>query len=333
MMESPGLRRRSLMTGAALSSLAAPILAARPAAAQERPFPSGPVRVISPYSPGGGTDTTARVIQPAMTEFLGQPVLIENRAGAGGAIGAAEVARSEPDGQTVLVDALGHVVNPFVLRGLTFDYSAFVAVTQITKLPQVLIAPVRTPATDLAGFIAYLKQRPGQLAFGSSGNATGAHLASLLFLRETGTDLVHVPYRGGSAAMQDVLAGNVAFAFATVNSATGLIQDGRLKAFAVASETRVPSLPNLPTMGEAGFPAVVLDEWNTMFAPPGTPRRIVDRLYESVRHALAAPVVRERFAAIGATLVGSTPDEAARFIAGRREAMGELVRAANLTID
>lgn len=324
--------RRALLSAATLPILL-PGLGTRCASAQEQPFPTGPVRIVSPYAPGGGTDTTARVIGPAMGEFLGQPILVENRGGAGGSIGAAEVARSTPDGQTVLVDALGHVVNPFLLKGLTFDYAAFVPVTQVTRLPQVLITSPNLPVDDLAGFVAYAKARPGRLSYGSSGNATGSHLASVLFLREAGIDLSHVPYRGGSAAMQDVLAGNVSFAFATVNSATALILDNRLKALAAASETRVPSLPAVPTMAEAGYPAVVLDEWNGMFAPPGTPRRVVDRLHAAVRHGLAAPAVRDRFAAIGATAVGSDPDEFASFVAQRRDAMERLVRASGVVID
>ncbi|MFC7738382.1 Bug family tripartite tricarboxylate transporter substrate binding protein [Roseomonas sp. GCM10028921] len=307
-------------------------LAAGPSRAQERPFPNGPVRIISPYAPGGGTDTTARVIGPAMGEFLGQPILVENRGGAGGSIGAAEVARSAPDGQTVLVDALGHVVNPFLLRGLGFDYAAFVPVTQVTMLPQVMIISPRLPAADMASFVAYAKGQAGQLSYGSSGNATGSHLASALFLRQAGLDMAHVPYRGGSAAMQDVLAGNVVFAMATVNSATQLILDGRLRALAVASDRRVASLPEVPTMGEAGLPGMVLDEWNGMFAPPGTPRRIVDRLQAGVRHALDSPAVRDRFAAIGAVTVGSDPDAFAAFVRERREVMGRLVQETGISI-
>ncbi|WP_207539628.1 Bug family tripartite tricarboxylate transporter substrate binding protein [Sabulicella rubraurantiaca] len=319
------LRRRALF--------AAPLVAGTAAQAQERPFPDGPVRIVSPYAPGGGTDVTSRLIAPVLSEFLGQPVLVENRGGAGGALGAAEVARSAPDGRTLLVDALGHVVNPHLLRDLAFDYSAFVPVTQITQLAQVLVTHPRTLANDLAGLVALIRSRPGQLSFGSSGNATGSHLASVLFLREAGLDIQHIPYRGGSAAMQDVLADNVLFSFPTVNSATSLVQDGRLKALAVASANRVTALPNVPTFVEAGFPSVVVDEWNGMFAPPGTPRHIVDRLHAGVRHALGTSAVARRFAAIGAITVGSDPDRFAAFVRERRDVYGRLVREANITID
>jgi tripartite-type tricarboxylate transporter receptor subunit TctC len=320
--------RRSLMAGAA-ASLAAPRLAR----AQEPRYPTQSIRFVSPYPPGGGTDVTARIMSPAMGEFLGQPIVVDNRPGAAGAIGAAEVARAAPDGYTVLVDALGHVVNPFVLRGLNFDYASFVPVSQLTLLAQAMVTSPSTPGNDLAGFIAYAKSRGGSLAYASSGTATGSQLASVLFLREAGLDLVHVPYRGGSAVLPDVIAGNVAFAFSTVNTATNLVLEGRLKALAIASDQRVAALPNVPTMAEAGFPAVVVDEWNGMFCPPGTPRRIVDRLYAGVRHTLQIQAVKDRFAATGARIVGSNPEEFARFVAERLEATGRLVREAQITVD
>lgn len=327
-MMNSRLSRRGLMAGAA-AALAAPRLAQ----GQEPRYPTQSIRFVSPYPPGGGTDVTARILSPAMGEFLGQPIVVDNRPGAAGAIGASEVARSAPDGYTVLVDALGHVVNPFVLRGLNFDYTSFVPVSQLTLLPQVLVTSPSTPGNDLAGFIAYAKSRGGSLAYGSSGTATGSQLASVLFLREAGLDLVHVPYRGGSAVLPDLIAGTVAFAFSTVNSATSLILDGRLKALAIASDQRVPALPSVPTMAEAGYPAVVVDEWNGMFCPAGTPPRVVERLHAGVRHALQIPAVRDRFAAIGARPIGSSPEEFASFVAARREAMGRLIREAHITLD
>src|SRR4051812_6720596 len=218
--------------------LAAPALLARPARSQG--FPQRPIRIIAPFTPGGGTDTTARVLAPAMGEFLGQPVIVENRPGAAGSLGAGAVADSPADGHTLLIDALNHAVNPHMLRGLHFDYAtAFAPISLLTVLPQIMVVPPALPVTTLAGFVDWARARPGRLAYGSSGNATGAHLGSTLFLQETGLDIQHVPYRGGSAVLPDIIAGNVVFAFATVNSATGLIQEGRLKALAVASAQRV----------------------------------------------------------------------------------------------
>jgi tripartite-type tricarboxylate transporter receptor subunit TctC len=319
------LHRRALLAAPAL-------LAATGARAQG--FPQRPIRIISPFTPGGGTDTTARVLAPGMGEFLGQPIIVENRPGAAASLGAAAVAESPADGHTLLIDSLNHVVNPHLLRGLRFDYAtAFTPVSVLTILPQLLVVPTSLPVTNLAEFVAWARARPGRLAFGSSGNASGSHLVSTIFQQETGLDLQHVPYRGGSAVLPDLIAGTVVFAFATVNSATGLVQEGRLRALAIASAQRVPALPAVPTMAEAGYPKVVLDEWNGLYAPAGTPPAVLARIHAAVRHAMAQPMVRDRFAGIGAILVGSPPEEAARYVAGLREAMGRLVRAANITVE
>jgi tripartite-type tricarboxylate transporter receptor subunit TctC len=313
--------------------LAAPALLAA-TAARAQGFPQRPVRIVAPFTPGGGTDTTARVLAPAMGEFLGQPVIVENRPGAAGSLGAGGVADSPADGYTLMIDALNHAVNPHLLRGLRFDYAtAFAPVSLLTVLPQIMVVPPSLPVTTLAEFVEWARARPGRLAFGSSGNATGAHLGSTLLLQETGLDIQHVPYRGGSAVLPDLIAGNVVFAFATVNSATGLVQEGRLRALAIASAQRVPALPTVPTMAEAGYPKVVLDEWNLLCAPAGTPPEVQARIHAAVRHAMAQPVVRDRFASIGAIPVGSPPPEAARFVAEQREVLGRLVRAANITVE
>jgi tripartite-type tricarboxylate transporter receptor subunit TctC len=296
--------------------------------------PNRPIRIVSPYTPGGGTDTTARLIAPAVGEFLGQTVVVENRTGGGGSIGAAAVAEALPDGHTLMVDALAHVVNPHLMRGLRFDYArAFAAVSQVTIQRQILAVPAGLPVSTLAEFVAWAKERPGRLSYGSSGNASGAHLAAVLFLRETGLDITHVPYRGGSAVIPDLIGGTVVFAFATGSSAVQLVQEGRLKALAIASSERLGALPAVPTMAEASYPAVVVDEWNTLFAPAGTPPEALERVHAALLHALAQPAVRERFAQVGAWLVGSPPMEAARYIAAQRDAMGRLVREANITIE
>jgi tripartite-type tricarboxylate transporter receptor subunit TctC len=310
-----------------------PALAAtRPASATT--YPTRPVRIVSPYPPGGGTDVTARLLSGPLARILGQGIVVDNRPGAGGSIGAAEVARAAPDGHTLLVDALGHVVNPSLMRGLPFDYArAFAPVSQLTRLAQVTIAPRSLPPATLEAFVAYAKANRGRLSFGSSGNGTGAQLAAALFLRAAGLELEHVPYRGGSAAMQAVLAGEVAFAFATVNTASQLIRDGGLRAYAVAGDRRVASLPEVPTLAERGFPGCELYEWNGLFAPAGTPAEVVARLHAAVVEALREPAVQERFGQIGAEPLGTAPDAFAAFVAQQREAMARLVRDANITLD
>jgi tripartite-type tricarboxylate transporter receptor subunit TctC len=301
------------------------------AAAQD--WPSKPIRFVLPFPAGSATDLIARIVGKEMGESLGQAIVVENRPGAGGAIGAGYVAEQPADGYTLLVDSLGHVVNLHLLRGLRFDYATAFPVSLVTVLRQILVVPPSAPANSVAEFVAWVKARPGQLSWGSSGNATGSHLAGVLFTRSAGLDMTHVPYRGGSAVLPDLLAGNIVFAFATVTVGSQLVRDGRLKGLPIASAERVASLPGVATMAELGFPAVDMDEWNVLTSPAGTPAPILARLHEAVRHALAQPGVRDRFAQIGAVVVGSSPEEAARFLATRRAALGRLVREAGITIE
>ncbi len=319
------MHRRTLLAGLAVPALA-------PIAARAQSFPERPIRLVSPYPPGGGTDTSARLLAPHMAAMLGQPIVVENRGGAAGALGAATVAAEPGDGHTLLLDSLGHVVNPHILRGLRFDYAtAFAPVSILVVLPQFLVVPATLPVNTLAEFLAWCRARPGTLSYGSSGNGSGAHLAAALFVQETGLDLAHVPYRGGSAVLPDLIAGNVVFAFATVSTALGLIQDGKLKALAVTHATRLPSAPSVPTTRELGLPRVDVDEWNVLFSGAGTPPAAMARLSAATLHALRQPNVLERYAGWGGIVVGSSPAEADAFIRERREAMGRVVREAHIS--
>ena len=247
------LNRRALL-GAAL-------LPALPHIARAQGFPSQPIRIIPPYPPGGGTDTVARLLQPHLAAQLGQNIVIENRGGAGGAIGAAEVARSPKDGHTLLLDSMGHVVNPTLMTGLPFDYAtAFAPITQLTWQPQMLVVPAASPFRSLADLVAAAKARPGTLSYASSGNGTGAHLAMVEFARMAGIEVVHVPYRGGGPAMTDLIAGNVAMAFASAAAATAHVQGGRLRALGAAGLRRIGALPDMPTIAEQGYAGFDWDE-------------------------------------------------------------------------
>lgn len=311
-----------------LAALAAPSLA------RAQGFPDHPIRIVSPYPPGGGTDTSARLMAPHLTAFLGQPIVVENRGGAAGALGAAVVAESAPDGHTLLIDSLGHVVNPHILKGLRFDYAtAFAPVSLLVALPQFLVVPAATPVEDFAGFLAWARARQGTLSYGSSGNGTGAHLAAALFVKEAGLDITHVPYRGGSAVIPDLVAGNLAFAFATVSTSSSLVHFGRLKALAVTYATRLEAWPAVPTTRELGMPRVDVDEWNTMFGVAGTPAPVLERLNAATLSALAQPEVRGRFDALGALVIGNSLAEADAFIRERRETMGRLVRDAQISVE
>jgi len=295
--------------------------------------PARSIRLIAPYPPGGGVDTTSRLLAGPMGAFLGQAIVVENRAGAGGSIGAAEVARSAPDGLTILIDAMAHTVNPALLRGLPFDYAtAFTPISQVVVLPQLLVVNPAVPARTLPEFVAWARGRQGTLSYGSSGNATAAHLAAALFLNRAGLDIQHVPYRGGTPALADLMGGAITFVFGTVSSSLQLARDGRIRALGVSTATRIASLPDVPTIAEQGFPGYELNEWNGLYAPAGLPAPIIARLHEAALHALADAGMRQRLDALGALPVGSNPTDFARYVAEQRALMAQLVRDARIEV-
>jgi len=309
-------------------------LLAAPAIAPAQGFPTRPVRMVVPYPPGGGADTAARLIAEPMAALLGQPVVVENRGGAGGSIGAGAVAQAPADGHTILLDAGAHVVNPAILRGLPFDYAtAFAPITQVTVWPQLLVVRADFPARDLAAFVRDAKSRPGGLSFGSSGNATSSHLAGALFAQAAGFELVHVPYRGGGPAVQVLLAGNIHWHMATVASALGHIQAGRLRALGTTHTARLATLPEVPTIAESGYPGYTLNEWNGLYAPAGTPEAVLDRLHAAALHALAQDAVKSRIETLGALTVGSPRAEFRAFVAASRLRMAQLVAEARIAVD
>lgn len=328
------ISRRSLAAGL----LAAPFLnqatmAQGRAATGAAWAPSRPIRMLAPYPPGGGVDTTSRLLATPMGSFLGQPVVVENRAGAGGSIGAAEVARSAPDGQTIMIDALAHTVNPSLLRNLPFEYTtAFTPISQVVVLPQILVVNRNVPASTLPEFVVWAKARQGTLSYGSSGNATAAHLAAALFLNRAGLDIQHVPYRGGTPALQDLLGGALTFVFGTVSSSLQLARDGLIKPLAVSTAQRISALPDVPTVAEQGFPGYELNEWNGLYAPAGLPEGVTQRLYEAAKHALEDATVRARLDTLGALPMGTPPAEFARYVAQQRETMSQIVRDSKIEV-
>lgn len=306
---------------------------ALPAVAQEWK-PQRTIRMIVPYAPGGGADTTARLLAGPMSAALGQTVVVENRGGAGGSIGAGEVSRSAPDGYTVMLDALGFVATPLLLPRLPFNYTtAFTPVTQVTVLPQIMLAPRNAPYSTLAEFIDHARKHPSRLTYGSSGNATAAHLASVLLLRRAGLTLEHSPYRGGGPALQDLLGGSLDFVFGTVSSSTQLVRDGQVKALGVTTASRIAALPDLPTIAEQGFPGYELNEWNGFYVPTTTPQPIVSALHAAVLEALRHEDVRARLAAMGAEAVGSSQADFTAFVTRQRDVVGNLIREAGIKAD
>ncbi|MBE9605841.1 tripartite tricarboxylate transporter substrate binding protein [Acetobacteraceae bacterium H6797] len=294
--------------------------------------PNRTIRMIVPYAAGGGADTTARLLTNPLSAALGQTVVVENRGGAGGSIGAGEVARSAPDGHTVMLDALGFVATPSLLK-VPFDYNtSFTPISQLTVLPQMMIVPAKSPYNTLPEFLAAAKDhKSGLVAYGSSGNASAAHLAAVELLRRANVELEHVPYRGGGPALQDLLAGNLAFVFGTVSSSTQLVRDGQVKALGITTAKRIPALPNLPTIAEQGFPGYELNEWNGFYGPAGMAPEVVDAWYKALQTALKDETVKARLEAMGAIGMGTPPAEFATFLAAQRKAMGDLIREAGIT--
>ncbi len=323
----PRFRRRALLGSAAL-------LLAQPGLAHAQWVPSRPIRMVVPYAPGGGADTTARLLARPMGDMLGQPVVVENRGGAAGTIGAAEVARAAPDGHTVLLDAAAHTANPSLLRNLAFDYAtAFSPVSQVTVLPMLLLVRQDRPLVSLAALIATARAARTPLTFGSAGNGTATHLAAANLARLAGFEATHVVYRGGGPMMQDLVAGTIDFAFAVASISLSLVQDGRLRALAVSSSLRLSALSNLPTVAEAGFSDFDIAEWNGVYLPAGAPAAMVARFHEAATAALRDVAVRERLAGLGAEPVGSDPSSFAEFLRRDRERLALLIRDANIVVN
>ena len=293
---------------------------------------SRPIRVIVPFAAGGAADSATRAVTPGLSQRLGQPVVVENRTGAGGSLGGGEVARSAPDGHTLLMDASSHLVNPSLLRGLTFDYAtAFAPISLAVTFPQVLAVKAELPVRTVAEFIALAKRQV--LNIGSQGNATAGHLGLAQFARAAGIEVTHVPYRGGADAARDLAAGTLDGCFITMLSAGPIVDSGRARFLAVSNATRVSLRPEVPTFAEAGTPGIELSEWAALFAPAGTPAGLVAQIHAALAATLAEAEVRARLAQLAAVPVGSDPAAFARFVTEGRAAMATLVRDANIRID
>jgi tripartite-type tricarboxylate transporter receptor subunit TctC len=305
------------------------LLLALPAAAQT--YPSRPVRMLLPFAAGGAVDSASRALQPRLQELLGQPVVLENRTGAGGSVAAGAVAAAPPDGYTLLMDASNHMVNPGLLRGLPFDYAtAFAPVGQFVLFPQVITVKAPLPAQSIQELVVLAKREPGRLAFGSPGNGTAGHIGGEFFKRCAGIEITHVPYRGGADANRDLAAGVIDIGSTTLVSARALIESGRTRALAAMTLQRLPSLPDVPTLHETICPNFDVNDWAGLFAPAGTPSPVIERLFAAMRDALADPALRERLAAIGAVPAGTSPAEFAKLVRDGTESWGRVVREAGI---
>jgi tripartite-type tricarboxylate transporter receptor subunit TctC len=294
-----------------------------------------PLRLVVPFPPGGATDITARLLTEPMGRILGQPVIVDNRSGAGGSIGMAEVAKSAPDGLTLGVATLStHGVNPAVYRKLPYDpVKDFAAVTEVVKAPGVLVVNTALPVRTLDEFIRYLKANPGRVTYASPGNGTIGHMWAELFKSTTNTFMVHIPYRGAGPALNDVVAGQVNVYFDQVASSLPFIQAGKLRALAVSWGTRLDVLPQVPTYGEQALFSNNDPSWFGLVAPAGTPPDVVLRLQGAVSRALKEPAVRERLAAQGLFASGTRPEEFAAQIRKEIDKMQRISRFARISMD
>lgn len=297
-------------------------------------FPTKPVRLVVTYPPGGGADLMARLVAPKMAEALGQPVVVENKAGASGQIGAGEVARAAPDGYTIMLDAANFAVNPSLYAKLPYDPAkAFAPVGVLALYPNMLVVTPSFAPKSVKELVDLAKSKPGTVAFASSGNGSAQHLAGELFKQKAGVDLTHIPYKGGGPAMNDVMGGQVPVFFANVASGLGHVKGGKLRAMALTGAKRIAALPDIPTMAEAGVPGYEVYEWNGIFAPAGTPAPVIAKLAEAVQKAMASPEIRERVATLGGEIAPQGPKEAEKFIREQAEMWARVVKAGNIKVD
>ena len=274
--------------------------------AQAQAWPSKPIKLVVSYPPGGTVDAVARVIAPKLSIRLGQPVIVDNRAGAGGAIGGDVVAKSAPDGYTLLLDASNHAQNPALRSKMPFNTLRDLAsVSLLVKVPNVLVVNPATSINSVKDLLTQAKAKPAQIDYASSGNGSAQHLAGELFTSMAKIQMNHIAYKGGAPALSDVMAGTVPVFFASIASSLPYIQGGKLRAVAVTGKARSPVLPQLPTVAESGLPGYEVYEWNAVFAPAATPAPVVERVSKELAAVLAEPDVRARLEGMGAEVVGS----------------------------
>jgi len=290
--------------------------------------------MVVPYPPGGPTDLTARVVAAEMANTLGQSIVVDNRPGASGMIGAEQVARSDPDGYVFLANASLHVINPFIYPEMHFDaLKDFVPITQLAAVPLVLVVPMNSPIKTVKDLADYARNNPSKLNFGSSGSASAQQLAGESFKIAANVQMQHVPYKGSAPALADLVGGQIQLMFDSMPSAMPFIKAGKLRAVAVTTAKRAQALPDVPTVAESGYPGFDIATWYGYWAPKGTPTVIVNKLSEAAQKALAQPAVISAYANMGAEPVGSTPAEFARYNEAEMKKWEEIVRKSGAKAD
>jgi tripartite-type tricarboxylate transporter receptor subunit TctC len=297
------MKAKALMLASMLTVLATGALA--------QAWPAKPIKLVAPSTPGDAPDVIARIVAEKLSTALGQQVVVDNRPGAGGVVGSDAVAKAAPDGYTLIMGNAGsHGINAAVYSKLPYDIQRdFAPVSQVAIAPNVMVINPGVPATSVAEFIAYAKAQPGKLSYASGGNGSSAHMSMELFKAMAGVDIQHIPYKGSSPALTDVVAGQVAVFIGNMPPAVPLVKGGKLRALAVTTKTRSPLMPELPTIAEAGLPGYETVAWFGVLAPAGTPPEVVNRLSQEIAKIAKSPEMREKLLAMGAEPVGSTPEE------------------------
>ena len=313
----------------AIAAWSAALMIAIPCEAQT--YPSGPLRIVSPYPPGGGTDILSRTIGQKLNERLGQPVVVDNRAGANGTLGAALVAKAPPDGHTMLVVPAGYAANPALYKSLPYDQARDLApVSHLASGPLVLVVHPALPVRSVKDLIALAKSRPGEINVGSAGNGSLPHLCAELFNAEGKVKLTHIPYKGSGTAIVDVMSGRVPVYFMNVLQSLPLIKSGKLRALGVTSPQRTAIAPELPAIAEAGLPGFDMTNWYGLLVPAATPRDVINKLQQETARVLNLPELKERLAGEGMTVVGSTPEQFAAFLARETAKYNRIIQAAGI---
>lgn len=326
-------RRKFLVAGAASIALTgAALMGATPTWAQT--WPTKPVTLIVPFAAGGTTDVLARSLAESLAQRLGQSVIVENRGGAGATIGATYVARSQPDGYTLLIGAVHHTIASSVYKSLPYDFvTSFDPITTIALVPNVLVVNATTPATDVKQLVALAKKAPGKMSYGSNGAGTAQHLIGTQFSSMTGIELIHVPYKGSGPMTTDLLGGQIDMSFDTVTPVLPQIKAGKLRALAVTTATRSSTLPDTPTLAEVGMTGFDIGTWFGVLAPAGTPKDVLTRLNTEMVAVIRSPDFRDKMLAIGAETVGNSREEMARQIAEDTSRFARLVKENNVAVN
>ena len=317
-----------------LTALLACLVLAAPLAHAQTDYPSRPVRIIVPFPPGGAADTLARIYGQRMAEDWGKPVVVENRPGAGGVIGTEALAKAAPDGYSLIVVTVGHAVNASLMPKLPYDTAAdFAPVALLATLPSLLVVNPALPAKDVKELIALAKAKPGSVTYASSGTGSTSHMSAALLSSMAGVSMVHVPYKGASAALNDVMGGQVQMTIDVAVSAVPQVKAGKLRALAITSAKRSSLLPDLPTIAESGVPGYEFSAWYVMLAPAKTPAAIVDKVSAEAKRIAGLPEVRERLNALGAEPASGSPAEVGALLKSEMERWAKVIKEQNIKVE